>query len=117
MEETAQNVMVIIELPGRENMQGVDLQTFPESLSLRAPPFAPLSVSLPSQVHCLYLHVRVSFRPRAWHHMYAYVAYALVNAIALSGSLRVHFRARDRVCSVLRVVRSCLLYTSDAADE
>ena len=67
MEETAQNVMVIIELPGRENMQGVDLQTFPESLSLRAPPFAPLSVSLPSQVHCLYLHVRVSFRPRAWH--------------------------------------------------
>ena len=42
-------------------------------------------------------------------HMYEYVAYALVNAIALSGSLRVHFRARDRVCSVLRVARRVLL--------
>ena len=98
MEETAENVMVVIELPGRENMQGVDLQTFPESLSLRAPPFAPLSVSLPSQVHCLYLHVRVSFRPRAWH---AYVCICSVRTCECHCPLR--FTARAFSCTRSRV--------------
>ena len=41
---------VHVELSDRENMKGVDLQLFPESLILAAPPFEPLSLTLPVAV-------------------------------------------------------------------
>ena len=49
-EKADENLIVHVELPGRENMQGVDLELFPESLSLSAPPFAALSLTLPFPV-------------------------------------------------------------------
>ena len=39
-----------VQLPDRESIKGVDLQLFPESLALVAPPFEPLSLTLPFAV-------------------------------------------------------------------
>ena len=51
LEEAKERLVVYVELPGRENMQGVDLQLFSESLMLLAPPFETLSLTLPFSVN------------------------------------------------------------------
>ena len=50
IEEADENQVVYVELPDRDHIRGVDLQLFPDSLSLTATPFAPLVLSLPHAV-------------------------------------------------------------------
>jgi tetratricopeptide (TPR) repeat protein len=50
IEEADEHLVVYVELPDRDHIRGVDLQLFPDSLSLTATPFAPLVLSLPHAV-------------------------------------------------------------------
>jgi HSP20 family molecular chaperone IbpA len=51
VEETEEDLVVHVELPDRENVRGVDLELFSDSLTLAAAPFETLCLTLPFSVH------------------------------------------------------------------